>query len=109
ARSRRARRWRDGGRARWRAARARVPEGQRDRRRGAVSLSDLSIKRPVLTWMMALALATFGVLGFVRLGVDRYPHMEFPFVGVRVELEGASPTAMEDEVVDPLEEAFATI
>jgi HAE1 family hydrophobic/amphiphilic exporter-1 len=74
-----------------------------------VSLSDLSIKRPVLTWMMALALGTFGVLGFLRLGVDRYPHMEFPFVGVRVELEGASPTAVEDEIVDPLEEAFATI
>jgi hydrophobic/amphiphilic exporter-1 (mainly G- bacteria), HAE1 family len=74
-----------------------------------VSLSDLSINRPVLTWMMALALATFGVLGFLRLGVDRYPDMEFPFVGVSVELEGASPSAMEDEVVDPLEEAFATI
>jgi HAE1 family hydrophobic/amphiphilic exporter-1 len=74
-----------------------------------VSLSDLSINRPVLTWMMVLALATFGVLGFVRLGVDRYPDMEFPFVGVSVELEGASPSAMEDEVVDPLEEAFATI
>ncbi len=74
-----------------------------------MSLSDLSIRRPVLTWMMTLALATFGVLGFVRLGVDRYPDMEFPFVGVSVELEGASPSAMEDEVVDPLEEAFATI
>jgi hydrophobic/amphiphilic exporter-1 (mainly G- bacteria), HAE1 family len=74
-----------------------------------VSLSDLSIQRPVLTWMMTLALATFGVLGFSRLGIDRYPDMEFPFVGVTVELEGASPTAMEDEVVDPLEESFATI
>ena len=74
-----------------------------------MSLSDLSINRPVLTWMMALALATFGVLGFVRLGVDRYPDMEFPFVGVAVTLEGASPSSMEDEVVDPLEEAFATI
>ena len=74
-----------------------------------MSLSDLSIQRPVLTWMMTLALATFGVLGFLRLGVDRYPDMEFPFVGVTVELEGASPTVLEDEVVDPLEEAFATI
>jgi multidrug efflux pump subunit AcrB len=35
--------------------------------------------------------------------------MEFPFVGVTVELEGASPSALEDEVVDPLEESFATI
>jgi multidrug efflux pump subunit AcrB len=36
-----------------------------------VSLSDISINRPVLTWMMTLALATFGVLGFLRLGVDK--------------------------------------
>ena len=74
-----------------------------------MSLSDLSIQRPVLTWMMTLALATFGVLGFSRLGVDRYPNMEFPFVGVSVELEGAAPSVLEDEVVDPLEESFATI
>jgi HAE1 family hydrophobic/amphiphilic exporter-1 len=74
-----------------------------------VSLSDLSIRRPVLTWMMTLALATFGVLGFLRLGVDQYPDMTFPFVGVMVSLEGASPSAMEDEVVDVLEESFATI
>ena len=74
-----------------------------------MSLSDLSIERPVLTWMLTLALAVFGVLGFLRLGIDQYPDMTFPFVGVVVTLEGASPTTMEDEVVDVLEEAFATI
>jgi hydrophobe/amphiphile efflux-1 (HAE1) family protein len=74
-----------------------------------MSLSDLSVDRPVLTWMLTLALATFGTLGFMRLGVDRYPDMEFPFVGVMVTMEGASPTTLEDEVVDVLEEAFATI
>jgi HAE1 family hydrophobic/amphiphilic exporter-1 len=74
-----------------------------------VSLSDLSIDRPVFTWMMTLALAVFGVLGLLRLGIDRYPEMEFPFIGVVVTLEGASPTTMEEDVVDVLEEAFATI
>ena len=74
-----------------------------------MSLSDVSIERPVLTWMMVLALATFGVLGFMRLGVDQYPDMTFPFVGVVVTLEGASPSTLEDEVVKPLEEAFATV
>jgi HAE1 family hydrophobic/amphiphilic exporter-1 len=74
-----------------------------------MSLSDLSIGRPVLTWMMTLALATFGVLGYVRLGVDQYPDMQFPFVGVMVTYEGASPSTMEDEVVDVLEESFSTI
>ena len=74
-----------------------------------MNLSEISIDRPVLTWMLMLALATFGILGFSRLGVDRYPDMTFPFVGVVVRLEGASPTVMEDEVVDVLEESFATI
>lgn len=74
-----------------------------------MSLSDLSIERPVLTWMMTLALAVFGVLGFMRLGIDRYPEMDMPFVGVVVRLDGASPTTMEEDVVDVLEEAFATI
>jgi HAE1 family hydrophobic/amphiphilic exporter-1 len=74
-----------------------------------VSLSDIAIDRPVLTWMMTLALAVFGVMGFLRLGIDQYPDMTFPFVGVVVTLEGASPTTIEDEVVDVLEEAFATI
>jgi hydrophobe/amphiphile efflux-1 (HAE1) family protein len=74
-----------------------------------MSLSDLAVDRPVLTWMLTLALATFGVLGFLRLGVDRYPDMEFPYVGVVISWEGASPTTLEDEVVDVLEESFATI
>ena len=74
-----------------------------------MSLSDLSIERPVLTWMLILALATFGVLGFLRLGVDRYPDMTFPFVGTMIVMEGASPSTLEDEVVDVLEEAYATI
>ena len=74
-----------------------------------MSLSDLSIDRPVLTWMMTLALATFGILGLTRLGIDRYPDMTFPFVGVVVTMESASPATMEDEVADVLEEAFATI
>ncbi len=74
-----------------------------------MSLSELAIDRPVLTWMMTLALAVFGILGFLRLGIDQYPDMTFPYVGVVVTMEGASPTTMEDEVVDVLEEAFATI
>jgi HAE1 family hydrophobic/amphiphilic exporter-1 len=74
-----------------------------------VTLSDLSIRRPVFTWMMVLALATFGVMGLRDLGVDRFPKMEMPFVGVHLEMPGASPGAMEEDVVDVLEEQFATL
>ena len=61
-----------------------------------MSLSDLSIERPVLTWMLTLALATFGILGLGRLGIDRYPDMTMPFVGVVVTMESASPTPPEN-------------
>ena len=74
-----------------------------------MNLSDVSIERPVFTWMMVLALATFGVMGFSRLGVDQFPDMEFPYVGVMLEYKGASPSTMEEEVVDVVEEAFSTI
>ena len=74
-----------------------------------MSLSDLSIRRPVLTWMMTLALATFGTLGFLRLGIDLFPDIEFPFVGMMITLEGADPETMEKEVADIVEESMVSI
>jgi HAE1 family hydrophobic/amphiphilic exporter-1 len=74
-----------------------------------VTLSDISIQRPVLTWMMALALLVFGVLGYVRLGVDQYPDMEFPQIEIVAVLEGATPEGIEEDVTDVLEEHLNTI
>ena len=74
-----------------------------------MTLSDLSIRRPVLTWMMTLALIVFGLLGYQRLGVDQYPNMEFPVLTVGAVLEGATPQGIEEDVTDVLEEQLNTI
>jgi len=74
-----------------------------------MTLSDLSIRRPILTWMMTLALIVFGVLGYQRLGMDQFPTMEFPVLTVSAELPGASPEGMEEDVTDVLEEQLNTI
>jgi hydrophobe/amphiphile efflux-1 (HAE1) family protein len=74
-----------------------------------VTLSEVSIERPVLTWMMILALIVFGVLGYNRLGVDQFPNMEFPVLSVTAVLQGASPEGMEEDVTDVLEEQLNTI
>jgi hydrophobic/amphiphilic exporter-1 (mainly G- bacteria), HAE1 family len=74
-----------------------------------VTLSEISVRRPVLTWMMTLALLVFGVLGYTRLGVDQYPELEFPIVTVDARLEGASPEGIEEDVTDILEERLNTI
>jgi HAE1 family hydrophobic/amphiphilic exporter-1 len=74
-----------------------------------LTLSDLSIERPVLTWMMILALIVFGVLGYNRLGVDQFPNMEFPVLSVTSILDDATPEGIEEDVTDVLEEGFNTI
>ena len=74
-----------------------------------MTLSDISIERPVLTWMMMLGLVVFGVLGYSRLGVDQYPDLEFPVLSVTAVMEGATPEGMEEDVTDVLEERFNSI
>jgi HAE1 family hydrophobic/amphiphilic exporter-1 len=74
-----------------------------------VTLSDLAIRRPVATWIVTGAIVLFGVLGYVRLGVEQFPEMSFPVVTVVAELEGASPEVMEEDVTDVLEERLNTI
>ncbi|TMA31708.1 MAG: hypothetical protein E6J87_14955 [Deltaproteobacteria bacterium] len=84
--------------------------GAADRRAlAAVTLSDVSIRRPVLTWMMTLALIVFGVLGYERLGMDQFPSMDLPVLSVIATLEGADPEGMEEDVTDVLEEQLNTV
>ena len=74
-----------------------------------MTLSDLSTDRPVLTWMMMLALIVFGLLGYNRLGMDQFPRMDFPVLTVVSTLEGATPEGMEEDVTDIIEEQLGTI
>lgn len=70
-----------------------------------MTLSDLSIKRPVFAWMLMLALMVFGAICFTRLGVSQLPDVDFPILSVSVSLPGAAPEVMETEVADILEDA----
>ncbi len=74
-----------------------------------MTLSDVAIQRPILTWMMMLALVVFGWIGFTRLGIDQFPDLEFPVLTVQAVLDGATPEGMEEDVTDVLEEHLNTI
>ena len=74
-----------------------------------MTLSDLSIKRPVFTTMMSLLLIVLGVLGLTRLGTDLFPDVSFPFVAVTTVYRGAGPSEIEMQVNKPLEDAVAGI
>ncbi len=72
-------------------------------------LSDTSIRRPVLTSMVASALVLFGLLSFTRLSVRELPDVDPPIVSVSVFLRGANPRVMETTVTDILEEELSTL
>jgi HAE1 family hydrophobic/amphiphilic exporter-1 len=72
-------------------------------------LSDLSIKRPVLTTSAMLALVVVGIFSFKGLGIDQYPKVDFPVVTVSVPYPGASPDAVEQDVVRKIEEGLNSL
>jgi hydrophobe/amphiphile efflux-1 (HAE1) family protein len=74
-----------------------------------MTLSDVSIKRPVFTTMMSLCLVVLGVLGLNRLGTDLFPDVSFPFVAVTTVYRGAGPSEIEQQISKPLEDAIAGI
>src|SRR5438105_510756 len=74
-----------------------------------MSISDVAIKRPVFTSMMALCLVVLGILGAKRLGTDLYPDVTFPVVRVFTVYKGAGPGEIETQVVKPIEDAVAGI
>jgi multidrug efflux pump len=74
-----------------------------------VKLSDFSIKRPVFATVMSLAIVLFGVISFTRLPVREYPDIDPPIISVTTLYRGASPSVVETEITNVLEEQFATL
>ena len=74
-----------------------------------MTLSDLSIKKPVFAWMLMSALLIFGGIGFLRLGISQTPDIDFPVVNIALNWEGAAPEVMESDVVDIVEESLMTV
>ncbi|MCX5678691.1 MAG: efflux RND transporter permease subunit [Candidatus Omnitrophica bacterium] len=74
-----------------------------------MTLSDLSIKRPVFGWMLMIGVIVFGAIGFTRLGVSQLPDIDFPVVTVAITWEGAAPEVMETDVTDIVEDAVMSV
>lgn len=72
-------------------------------------LASLSVKRPVFASVLILALTVIGAFAFFRLGLDRFPKVDFPTIVVTTRLPGAAPEEVETEITDKIEEAVNTI
>src|SRR6478735_10379228 len=71
-----------------------------------MNISELSIKRPVLTFVMNIILVLFGAIGFTYLGVRDYPAIDPPNINVSTSYSGANADIIESQITEPLEKAI---
>jgi HAE1 family hydrophobic/amphiphilic exporter-1 len=72
-------------------------------------LAAICVKRPVFASVLILSLTVIGAFSFSRLGIDRFPKIDFPTVAITTVQPGAAPEQIETEVTDKIEEAVNTI
>ncbi|MDX1586825.1 MAG: efflux RND transporter permease subunit, partial [Balneolaceae bacterium] len=71
-----------------------------------MSLSSLSIRRPVLASVMSIVIILFGVISFNYLGVREYPAVDPPIITVSTSYIGANADVIESQITEPLEESI---
>ena len=69
-----------------------------------MSLSSISIRRPVLATVMSITIVLFGIIGYTYLGVREYPSIDPPIITVSTSYVGANADVIESQITEPLEE-----
>jgi HAE1 family hydrophobic/amphiphilic exporter-1 len=74
-----------------------------------MKLADVSIDRPVFATMMIFALIVLGLFSYMKLNIDQFPDVDFPYVTATTVLPGAGPEQIETDVTKKIEDAVNTI
>ena len=74
-----------------------------------MNITEIFIKRPVMTALVMIGIVLFGIAGYRALPVSDLPNVDFPTLQVNASLPGASPETMASAVATPLERQFATV
>ncbi|MBB4035242.1 multidrug efflux pump [Dysgonomonas hofstadii] len=69
-----------------------------------MTVSELSIKRPVLSTVFVLIIFLLGMIGYTYLGVREYPNIDNPIISVNVSYPGANAEIIENQITEPLEQ-----
>ncbi len=72
-------------------------------------LAELCVRRPVFASVLTMMLVVVGFVSYFKLGVDRFPKVDFPTITVTTRFPGAAPEELETEITDKIEEAVNTI
>ena len=74
-----------------------------------MNISELFIKRPIMTSLIMAAVLIFGLFAYSLLPVNDLPAIDYPTIQVTSNLPGANPDTMASAVATPLERQFSTI
>ena len=72
-------------------------------------ITRVSINNPVFAAMVMVAICVMGIFSYSKLGVEQMPDISLPGIWAQVEYPGATPEALEREVLKPLEEAINSV
>ena len=74
-----------------------------------MNLSEIFIRRPIMTTLVMTAILLFGAVAYRSLPVSDLPNVDFPTILVSANLPGANPETMASAIATPLEKQFSTI
>jgi HAE1 family hydrophobic/amphiphilic exporter-1 len=74
-----------------------------------MQVTELFIRRPVMTALAMLGLLFFGIVSYLNMPVSYLPAVEFPTIQVSASMSGANPSTMASSVASPLEREFSSI
>jgi len=72
-------------------------------------LAELSVRRHVLALMLSMVFVLFGLVAYQRIGVDRFPRIEFPVVSITTVLPGANPDVVDSSITNIIETAVNSV
>ncbi len=72
-------------------------------------ITKISISQPVFATMVMVALLVLGVFAYQRLPVEQLPNVANPVVSIQVTYPGASPQAIENDLLKPIENVVNTV
>ena len=74
-----------------------------------MTLPELSVRRHVLTYMLSGVLILYGIISYQRIGIDRFPSIDFPLLSVTTTLPGANPSVVDASVTNLIESAVNSV
>jgi HAE1 family hydrophobic/amphiphilic exporter-1 len=74
-----------------------------------VRITEFSLRNPLVVFAVTTAIAIFGLLSYLSMGVAITPNVNFPQVVVTTIYPGADPESVESDVTKPIEDAISTL